>query len=235
MKLRFCLVSVLLLACWNNSFAFQIVPGQVFEYRTFAHNQTATESIVYSAITSGSKTLLRYTNTGTNINPDLAPGRAAFICRVTADEKGIPFETSYAVSANAVRTLFNQGEVNLVANWKGKSFTHRRQFSAEVSTEPFLMLRTMDLATANRRVFDFVSYRDFPGFSSYPMVFEVLNRETVTVPAGTFICKKAVFTANDWRSIFFKAYYDITDDDRRWIVKIEFRPFGGGMELLGVR
>jgi hypothetical protein len=120
----------------------------------------------------------------------------------------------------------------LNAHWKGKTFSQTGQFQHEVSTEPYLLLRTMALGTGTRRDFDSIAYRELPALVTYPMFFEVLGDETVTVPAGTFHCNKVLFTVNDWRRLFFSAVYYITDDEKRWIVKVELHPFSGGMELV---
>jgi len=86
-----------------------------------------------------------------------------------------------------------------------------------------------------RYEFDFLQYDKLPELDADRMYFQVIGEETVTVQAGTFKCRKILFSLSDWRGSFWQAYYYISDDSHRYIVKTENIPHGGAMELIQIK
>ncbi len=151
---------------------------------------------------------------------------------VTTDFNGLPQNIVFRKDKNRVTLKFNKtGAVKMTGLWDGKNLMETGKFSANVTLENALVLRTMDLRKGKKHVFDLLQTEKFPDLEAYEMCFEVIGIETVTVPAGTFQCKKVLFTVNDLRSAFFKAWYYVTDDNHRYIIKMENMPRGGSTVL----
>jgi len=66
------------------------------------------------------------------------------------------------------------------------------------------------------------------------MYFKVIGTTKVSVKAGTFNCKKILFSLTGYKGFFYKAYYYVTDDADRYIVKIENIPVNGSSELIAI-
>lgn len=67
------------------------------------------------------------------------------------------------------------------------------------------------------------------------MYFQVLNEEIVKVPAGTFKCKKILFSLADWRGNFYKSYHYITNDVHHYLIKMVNMPTGAKTELISIK
>ena len=155
--------------------------------------------------------------------------------RVYSDEKGFPTEISYSASDNALFFEFDgSGNVRMHGVWDEKTVDITKKFKNNVTLENAAVVRTLDFDSGDKYVFDLLQTDKLPRLIAYRMYFKVLGTETVTVKAGTFRCRKILFTLTDWRTLFYKAYYYITDDDKRCIVKIDNVPEGGSSELISI-
>jgi hypothetical protein len=155
--------------------------------------------------------------------------------QVTTNTQGIPSRISYRSREGQVTFDFDgAGNVTASGTWNGKPVHDKIKLSANVTVENMLVLRSLPLKDGEVYEFDLLQTDELPSLKAYPMSFQLEGRETVTVPAGTFRCLKVRFTFGDWRRFFWKAFYYVTDDHRRMVVKIENIPNGGITELMKV-
>jgi hypothetical protein len=89
-------------------------------------------------------------------------------------------------------------------------------------------VRTLPLEVGEVRRFERMFEAD-----DNPVVLEVLRRETVRVPAGTFetVVVRPVIRADGLFSREGRAEVHLTDDDRRLVVRIESRMKAGRVDL----
>lgn len=154
---------------------------------------------------------------------------------VTTDKNAIPIKIKFTEKGNQMNYSFNgNGKVNMSGFWNGKMVNEKGTFSKNVTVENALVAITLDLNLNNKYVFDLIQTDKLPNLKPFKMYFKVEGEERVMVKAGTFKCKKVLFTLTDFRSIFYKAYYYITDDEHRYIVKIDNMPMGGATELTSI-
>jgi|GEM_PF-1922439 len=154
---------------------------------------------------------------------------------VKTDENGKPIEIIYEAKGNIIKLIFNGlGKTNMKGYWHGNKLDKEGYFLKNVTLENALVIRTMDLNSKEKYVFDLLQIGEFPKLIAYRMYFQVIGEETITVKAGSFRCKKVIFSLCDWRGFFYKAYYYISDDQNKYIVKIDNVPMGGTSELIKV-
>ena len=155
--------------------------------------------------------------------------------KVLAGADCSPFAINYDEQHGSVKLSFDgTGNVRLTGTWDGKPVDAQKRFGANVTLENAMIVRNLDFENSEKYFFDLLQTDKLPRLVAYTMYFEAVGEETVTVPAGTFRCKKICFSLKDWRSMFYKAYYYVTDDDRRIIVKIDNVPKGGSSELVRI-
>ena len=155
---------------------------------------------------------------------------------VTTDVQGVPKNITYQAYGNTLTLDFEgTGDVTMQGYYGGEQIDKTGNFAANVSLENALILRTMDLDKGNKYVFDLLQTDKFPELKAYKMYFKVLGTETVQVEAGEFECKKVLFSLTGFRGLFYKAYYYVTDDENKYLVKMENMPKGGSSELISVQ
>jgi hypothetical protein len=157
---------------------------------------------------------------------------------VWTDSNGMPFKIIFENENGILTLLFDhEGEVTLQGTWKNREIEKEKLFQPDntfVTLENTLVLRTLDLESDEKYEFDLLQNDKLPRLDAYRMYFQVVGEETVTVQAGTFYCKKVLFSLSDWRGLFWQACYYITDDCHRYIVKIMNIPDGGESELIKI-
>jgi hypothetical protein len=154
---------------------------------------------------------------------------------VWTDSNAMPFKTIYENEDGKITLLFNhKGEAILQGIWKNRTIEKTKYFLPNVTLENALVVRTLDLESKEKHEFDQLQYDKLPQLDAYRMYFQVIGEETVTVRAGSFDCKKVLLSLSDWRGIFWQAYYYISNDSHRYIVKTLNVPDGGEMELIRI-
>jgi len=123
------------------------------------------------------------------------------------------------------------GQVCLKGVWNGVQCNTTKKFPNDVVIENSMLVRKIDFSSNEKVVFDLIKMDKMPDLKSHEMFFQVIGDETVKVPAGTFKCKKILFSLTGIKGMFFKAYYYISNDKNRYIVKIDNLPVGGCTEL----
>ena len=151
---------------------------------------------------------------------------------VATDENAIPSRVVFTMKGNKMTLDFNgEGGVTMSGYWNGKKIQKKGSFESNVTLENALVVRTLNLDRKDPYYFDLLQTSEFPELEAYSMYFEVQGEETITVGAGTFACKKILFSVSGWRGLFYKAYYYISNDTHRYLIKIENLPMGGETEL----
>lgn len=154
---------------------------------------------------------------------------------VWTDSNGIPFKIIYENEYGKITLLFNhEGKVTMQGSWKNEVIEKIKYFLPNVTLENTLVIRSLNLESNEKYEFDLLQYDKLPELDAYRMYFQVVGEETVTVKAGTFHCKKVLFSLSDWRGIFWQAYYYVSNDSHRYIVKTLNVPDGGAMELIRI-
>lgn len=154
---------------------------------------------------------------------------------VETDAKAFPIKIKYSKKGNKMQLDFDgKGGVILTGYWNGKKIEQKNEFMKNVTLENALVVRTLELDNFDEYIFDLLQTSKFPSLESYKMYFKVLGEETVGVKAGTFNCKKILFSIKGWKGIFYKAYYFVSNDEHRYLVKIENMPRGGSTELISI-
>lgn len=156
-----------------------------------------------------------------------------FSWNVTGSADGKPKEVIFKAGKDSITLRFNgEGLVICTGSWKNKKISESKKFRANVSMENMLVLQTLDFNKKGKYIFDLIQYDKLPDIIAYRMYFKVRGNETITTSAGTFKCKKIEFSIDDFRSIFYKAYYWITDDSKRLMVKVDNVPAMTGKTVL---
>lgn len=151
---------------------------------------------------------------------------------VTTDINAFPKEINFATRGNQIKLVFNDtGEVKMSGVWNGEIVEQTGQFDKNITLENAMVVRTLDLDSRKRYVFDLLQTDKFPELKSFKMYFKVIGDESVAVNAGTFDCKKVLFTIKGLGRLFYKAEYYISNDKHRYIVKIENMPMNCDTEL----
>ena len=154
---------------------------------------------------------------------------------VETAENGVPTTIEFFTKGNETALTFHgNGDAEIHGFWSGKEINEKGSYSANVSLENALIVRTLDYSSKEKYAFDLLQTSKLPRLVAFPMYFKVLGKEEITVPAGTFSCVKVQFSLTDMRGLFYKAYYYISDDTHRYIVKIHNVPMGGETELVSI-
>lgn len=227
LNVSICVIALMIAVCFplgNVAMAdeLQIVDGETltFEITPEEGEPYLTTSTYYVKEENG-EVLYSYTNVDKNASWD-----------VTTDTQALPRKIVFAKKDNKVELNFDQqGKVEMVGEWNGKKVHETATFRENVTLENMLIIRTFDLQSTEKYEFDLLRSGKIPDLKHYPMTLEVVGEEEVTVPAGTFQCKKVLFTLADWRSSFYKGYYYVTDDEHRYVVKMENLPQNGSTVL----
>jgi len=154
---------------------------------------------------------------------------------VNVNQDAVPSTIVYTSKGNTMELNFDgKGSVQMTGLFAGKQINVTGFFSPSVSLENALILRTRQLKEGEQYVFDLLQTSEFPALKAYEMYFKVAGSQTITVQAGTFQCKKVLFSLKGWRGLFYKAYYYVSDDKHRYLVKMENIPMGGWSELIRI-
>ncbi|UCD72300.1 MAG: hypothetical protein JSW70_04710 [Syntrophobacterales bacterium] len=176
-----------------------------------------------------------YTSIGNFTEPDMYKPGGEHRWEVTTYTNGMPSTIAFQIDKNTVKWEFNgKGTVDMRANWEGRTFKRSRTFKPNVTVENTLFLRTLNFSQKEKYVFDLLQIREMPDLEAYEMFFKALGEEKVTVKAGTFTCKKILFSLTGFKGLFYKAYYYVTHDEHRYIIKIDNIPRGGTSELVRI-
>lgn len=135
----------------------------------------------------------------------------------------------------ATFSFAGSGSVNMTFINGRESVTETEKFIPNVTVENALVARTLDLNNTEKHEFDLLQCDKLPDLVAYRMFFQVIGEETVTVKAGTFNCKKVLFSLTGWKGMFYKAYYYISNDEHRYLVKMDNMPKGGSTELIEIQ
>jgi hypothetical protein len=131
-------------------------------------------------------------------------------------------------------TFGESGNVDMNGSWKGEESSRKGTFSKRVSLENAMILRRLDLTIGMKHTFDLIQHSSYPNLSALPMYFSPIGIEEVEVPAGKFSCCKVLFSIDDVRGAFFRAYYFVSVDGYQDIIKCVNVPVGGGYELVSI-
>lgn len=204
----------------------KIDEGEQFTYKIdFKNGSSSISNCRYTTIESEGQRYLHYTN-GDNEGEQWD---------VTTDLKGFPKQIVYSVMQNTVKLKFDGiGGVAEYGTWNGQAICGVQKFTPNASLEINLVLRTLDLTNKNKYIINVIQKDKLPELVVYPMYFQVIQDETVKVEAGTFKCKKILFSLADWRGVFYKSYHYITNDAHHYWVKMENMPPGANAELIAI-
>ena len=153
---------------------------------------------------------------------------------VVTDKSAKPVKISHTLEGNEMNFTYSGNTVSLQGMWNGTAVDAAESFNGFVTGENALLLRAHDFDAEKSFSFYLLQPDRYPEIKAFKMMFKWEGSEEVTVPAGTFKCRKIKFTLSGAGSLMFSAYYYITDDDRRIIVKSENMPVGGKSELISI-
>jgi hypothetical protein len=155
---------------------------------------------------------------------------------VRTHRNGIPERIIWNnADTNASFSFDGTGVVKLLLHDKEGLTEKSDKFMPNVSVENALIARTLDLDSKDKYEFDLIQCDKLPELTAYRMFFQVMEEETVKVEAGTFNCKKVLFSRSGWTGMFYKAYYYISNDEHRYLIKMENMPEGGASELIKIQ
>jgi len=150
---------------------------------------------------------------------------------VLTNAQGYPVEVSHEFYGNPIKFTFGKNKVHMSGFWNGENISEEREFKGLITPEIAMILRNLDLGSKDRFVLQVIQKDEYPELVTYTMYFQVKEDTTITVKAGTFNCKRVVFSLTDWRGLFYKSNQYITNDEYRRIIKMENFPRGGETEL----
>lgn len=203
----------------EEKFIYQVTDGKI-QYQ---------EEVIYQNSTFEGKNAISYVNIAKKGNEKL------YEWNVVTDAQASPFKIDYYEGNSEVNMVFDgEGRVKMTGNWKDEQLNLTNNFKKNVTLENALILRNLNLDSNKKYVFDLLQREELPKLKAYEMYFKVVGNKTVTVSAGTFDCKKVLFSLTDWRGFFYKAYYYVTNDNHRYIVKIENSPKDVDSELISI-
>jgi len=234
---KLCSVLIPLLALlFLSASPLRIRNGEKLIYRIKYKGKEYIQTIEYKTILKNKKQYFYYESYGpfSQLGPNKHVGSHKW--EVLTDRNGIPRKINFFAGKDAVKMVFNgKGNVNVIINWEGKFVKKSKRFKKNVTLENALVVRTLDLSRKNKYIFDLLQLREMPDLEAYEMFFKVIGNKTVTVKAGTFRCKKILFSLTGFRGAFYKAYYYVTDDEHRYTVKIDNVPMNGSTELINIK
>lgn len=218
----------------SNSF-LKMETGNKFIYRIMINEREYTETTEYHTIVIDNRPCYSYISIGDFTESDIYKSGGKHKWEVTTDIQGMPIKISFQAGKNTVEMEFDgDGTVHMKANWNEKILKDSEKFKSNVTSENSLLVRTLDFSHHGKYVFDLLQLKEMPYLEAYEMFFEVLGDETVTVKAGTFKCKRILFSLTGFKGFFYKAYYYVTNDECRYIVKIDNMPMEGSSELIRI-
>jgi len=154
---------------------------------------------------------------------------------VTTTEIGIPVKVIHTLHGNLIEFYFSEdGRVKMIGKFNNESIQEERTFKPGITVENIMVLKNLDFNSTENYNFDLIQTLEYPKLIAYPMYFRIVGNQKVCVKAGEFNCKKILFSLSDMRGLFFRAYYYVTDDLERNIVKIENMPISGKTELISI-
>lgn len=222
-------------AGFGSVIARRIVDGEVLNYQVSIEGKVFRESMEFQHPIGSALSAQLYKSIGDYTSEEIyAPG-GKHQWDVETDRNGKPKKIAFEAGENHVSFEFTpEGNVKMQGDWNGKVIQAAKQFKNEVTAENILYLRTRDFSRKKKYVFSLLQLRELPDLKAYPMYFQLVGKETVTVKAGTFKCLKVRFSLTGLKGFMYKAYFYISDDDNRTIVKINNVPKGGSMELVEI-
>jgi hypothetical protein len=144
---------------------------------------------------------------------------------VITNQNGKPKEITYKKDIDSLHLIFDgSGYVKCTGVWDNKPINTSKQFRENVTLENVLVLQTMDFNKKGKYVFDLIQPDKLPDLVVYRMYFKVTGYKTITTPAGTFDCIQLDFSLTDLRGLFYTAYYWVTNDPKRMLIKIDNIP-----------
>ena len=147
----------------------------------------------------------------------------------------MPVQCKYSSNNTKIIFDFNKnGNIWVNGLWNMKKINKSGVFMNNVTIENALVVRNLNFTNNEKYIFDLIQIDKLPKLKAFRMYFKVIDNEMINVKAGVFKTKKVLFTLTDWRNVFYKAYYYISDDEHRYIVKIINIPVGGETELLSI-
>jgi hypothetical protein len=108
----------------------------------------------------------------------------------TADARGVPSRISYRS---------REGEMTFTFAGNGKRVDEKLRLLPNATAENMLALRSLRLEDGGAYEFDLIQTDKLPRLEAYRMCFQLVGKEEVTVPAGTFRCLTLRFSFRDWR------------------------------------
>ncbi|MDA3900333.1 MAG: DUF3108 domain-containing protein [Spirochaetes bacterium] len=193
--------------------------GETFTYVTTLNKTTEQNSCTYRNTNNG------YTYIYTSANESW---------QVKTYRSGRPQTVKHNIRGNELSFVYNANSVSISGIWAGDAINNEKRYDRLVTSENALLLRTHDFTKNPEMVFEMQQPDYYPLLETMTMQYIYEGTETVTVPAGTFECKKIRFTLTGIKKMFFSAYYYITDDARQIIVKTENMPRNGKSELVKI-
>jgi len=150
---------------------------------------------------------------------------------VLTDKSGRPLTISHTLAGNELNFVYKGTSVKMTGLWNGTRVDEQKDFPGMVTGENALLLRAHDFDAQKSFSFFLVQPDKYPKLAAFKMTFTWVGSESVTVPAGNFSCRKIRFTLAGAGSVLYNAWYYITDDNRRIIVKSENMPVNGSCVL----
>lgn len=220
----------------DSSAMFELKGKQKFVYRVKVSNNVYTETTEYDKATVNGKNCVMYISTGDFTATDKHDESGNHRWEVLADYSGIPVKIGLYSCKNSIIMKFDgKGNVDYAIDWKNTKRIGQKIFRSNVSFENALIVRTLDFNRKDRYIFDLIQARELPEIVSYEMYFQVLDNKRISVEAGVFNCRKILFSLTGFKGMFYKAYYYVSDDPNRYIVKIENVPMNGSSELVLIK
>jgi len=237
-KIYFFTITVLLIfkISYTENFSPLVFNGkQKFIYKVRVKDNVYTEITEYKKESLNGKLYFSYISTGDYTSTDKYIESGTHRWEVCTDAKGMPAYVNLYSGNNGIWMKFDgNGNVDYNIKWNNKTAGGRKNFKANVSFENALIVRTLDFNRNDNYIFDLIQSRELPDIEAYEMYFKVIGTTKVSVKAGTFNCRKILFSLTGYKGFFYKAYYYVTDDADRYIVKIENIPVNGSSELIAI-
>lgn len=199
---------------------FTIRNGESFHYRETAADKTAKETVCTYSV-DGDKFSYEYRSPGNEWS-------------VVTDSAARPISIRHRIEGNEFDFSFEGSSVHMRGMWNGAPVEQRVDFNTFVTGENALLLRCHDFDREKSFSFMLLQPDKYPELKAFKMSYTFVGTERVQVPAGSFNCRKIQFSLAGAGAVMFRAYYYITDDDRRIIVKSENMPLKGESVLLKI-
>lgn len=153
---------------------------------------------------------------------------------VRTDTRARPLGITHRIEGNELVFDYSDTSVRMKGMWKGTSVADTQSYPSFVTGENALLLRTHDFDAEKSFSFLLMQPDGYPKQKVLRMKFTWVGNETVTVPAGTFDCRKICFSMDGAASLLFRAHYYISNDERQIIVKSDNMPLKGSTQLVKI-